>query len=184
MRGYTHLLGGCLAALLLCAKSPPAAAEAPWVIAAGGFGGLLPDIDHPNSMISRSGGAVTKTVSSAVRGAAGHRGACHSLLFVCTVYCIMRILLAPHLSFLTPSICLAVALGSLSHLALDFLTTMGVPWFWPLSKKKLSLLPAKTGGVFEILVFLGMLAAVVFLASSGFPVNTGLAETSKALFLA
>lgn len=41
---------------------------------------LLPDIDHPSATIARSAGGISKTVSSVVGSAAGHRGATHTLL--------------------------------------------------------------------------------------------------------
>lgn len=41
---------------------------------------LLPDIDHPSATIARSAGGISKTVSSVVGTAAGHRGATHTLL--------------------------------------------------------------------------------------------------------
>lgn len=41
---------------------------------------LLPDIDHPSATIARSAGGISKAVTSVVGGAAGHRGATHTLL--------------------------------------------------------------------------------------------------------
>lgn len=41
---------------------------------------LLPDIDHPRATIARSAGGISKAVASVVGGAAGHRGATHTLL--------------------------------------------------------------------------------------------------------
>lgn len=41
---------------------------------------LLPDIDHPSGTIARSAGPASRAVSSVIGGAAGHRGATHTLL--------------------------------------------------------------------------------------------------------
>jgi inner membrane protein len=46
---------------------------------------------------------------------------------------------------------LAAAAGWCSHIILDALTVAGVPLFWPV-RFKFSLLPLRTGGIFEMLL--------------------------------
>ncbi|WP_346731767.1 metal-dependent hydrolase [Brachybacterium kimchii] len=41
---------------------------------------LLPDVDHPGATISRSAGATSKSITSAIGAITGHRGATHTLL--------------------------------------------------------------------------------------------------------
>jgi membrane-bound metal-dependent hydrolase YbcI (DUF457 family) len=86
----------------------------------------------------------------------GHRGFGHSLLSL-IIFTIIALLISSQ--FVDQGLALlytiALAAGYLSHLALDFVTYEGVPWFWPLDEKySLDLGPA--GGLF--VGFLGFLA--------------------------
>jgi inner membrane protein len=89
----------------------------------------------------------------------GHRGFGHSLLsqliFTIVALLISSLFVDQGLALLYT---IALAAGYLSHLALDFVTYEGVPWFWPLDEKySLGLGPA--GGLF--VGFLGFLALVL-----------------------
>jgi inner membrane protein len=92
-------------------------------------------------------------------GRPGHRGFGHSLLSL-VLFMIVTLLLSS--LFVDQGLALlyavALAAGYFSHLALDFVTYEGVPWFWPLDEKySLDLGPA--GGL--LVGFLGLLALVL-----------------------
>ena len=89
----------------------------------------------------------------------GHRGFGHSL-FSLILFTIVALLVSSQFvdQGLAALYAVALAAGYLSHLALDFVTYEGVPWFWPLDEKySLDLGPA--GGLF--VGFLGFLALVL-----------------------
>jgi membrane-bound metal-dependent hydrolase YbcI (DUF457 family) len=89
----------------------------------------------------------------------GHRGFGHSLLSL-VLFTIVALLASSQLvdQGLALLYAVAFAAGYLSHLALDFVTYEGVPWFWPLDEKySLDLGPA--GGLF--VGFLGFLALIL-----------------------
>lgn len=122
----------------------------------GGAASLLPDLDSPHSKLGRA----ARPLSDILNFALGHRGFLHSLLGMSLVL----ILAALIVLWLPPSTALVLllpaALGYLSHLLLDALTPGGVPLLWPRSGK-VSLPLLKTGGLFERLVFLPVLAAAI-----------------------
>lgn len=164
MTHTTHFLGGVLAAELLTRHAGlPAGPAGLLVLAAGGVGGLLPDADHPHSFAGRR----LPLVSDLAFRTLGHRGALHSLLACLLAYVAARWLVAllpvavpggAHLSA-------ALALGCLSHLALDALNPQGVRPFWPLPWR-LALPLAESGGTVEKilimpLLLLGFLSALV-----------------------
>ncbi|RAU19131.1 hypothetical protein DN062_02330 [Nitrincola tibetensis] len=89
------------------------------------IGSLLPDIDHPKSMISRHFRPF-KLVGRLIP----HRGPTHSLLFML----VLTIGLAMAYQRYDPyyqNWWLAIWVGSLSHLVADWMTRGGVPLFWP-----------------------------------------------------
>lgn len=106
-------------------------------------GSIIPDIDHPNSYISKK----MKLTSKITTSLCDHRGFIHSplawLLFtILTLYLtiflngIMRILYF-HLS-------MGLSIGYLSHLILDSLTIGGIPMLYPISKDKIHIAKFKT----------------------------------------
>lgn len=131
MRGSTHLIAGLLMGALI---APDAA-----VIAAAGVGALLPDIDHPNSVISRWAGLV----AAPIRWFVSHRGLLHSGAAAALVVLLALLVPAPWTLY-----ALAAATGYNSHIALHALTVAGIPFFWP-SRTRISLLPIRTGGLIE-----------------------------------
>jgi inner membrane protein len=155
-----------------------------------GIGGLLPDIDEPKSLIGYSPrilarGATDKSrrgslprvlirvigelltgfvqaLATVIRELTGHRGATHWLLAALVVALPAGILLGLHVG-------LYLAVGYLSHLALDMLTRSGIPLLGPFSKRRLHLLPkplrARTGGPLDHFIqFAAGLAYVALLA--------------------
>lgn len=203
MMGKTHAAAGALFAV---AFVPPTASALGMdlgpeeVVIAGAIGtvaGLLPDIDHPKSMIVA--GVVPgakflgplgtpigwllslppRLIGAGARTKLKHRGGTHSMAFlalwtilaaplyavciaagafiVSTVLGVLAALL-PAIpewnigSFLgwlfgalprvMPLVMMSVFWGYLSHLVTDSMTNVPVPWPWPLSKKRYSILPA------------------------------------------
>ena len=98
----------------------PAASPASLAVAVAG--GLLPDIDHPNSWVGRR----VRPVSSMLAALFGHRGMTHSALAV--VGCLWLALhgLGPRWA------AVPLAIGYASHLAGDLLTARGLRLAWPL----------------------------------------------------
>ncbi|MXP66217.1 metal-dependent hydrolase [Pantoea sp. Nvir] len=89
---------------------------------------LLPDIDHPKSLLGRR----VKWLSYSVAHTFGHRGFTHSLLAVAFVLCLFQINVNNKGWLLLPTDVLqSLTLGYTSHIAADILTPAGVPLLWP-----------------------------------------------------
>lgn len=143
MRGITHALGGAVVGLVITTN---------WLGAAtGALGALLPDVDHPNSLAGRRAGVV----GGAVRLFVGHRGLMHSGLIGIALVWAASLVPSPYRQY-----AVATALGYASHLMLDALTVQGIPLFWP-SRRRVSFLPLRTGGVGEMAVRLGLIGLMV-----------------------
>lgn len=167
MRGTTHLFIGANAVWLLNALY--SALDAPQVALLallGGFGALLPDLDHPHSLISHlevKGIRPFAPLGQVLHQALGHRGMLHSFLGL-LAFSPGIVLLALKLG---GESALVFAMGYLSHLFADALTRSGVPLFFP-RRKSLALLPRRwcltTGSPWEELVFVvSALGVVAFL---------------------
>lgn len=88
------------------------------------LGSLLPDLDHPGSLIGRKFSFFSKLTHRSL----GHRGALHSLLALLGWFW--------GLAWLFPKpLALAFLGGYGSHLVLDAMTKGGFPIFWPFSLK-------------------------------------------------
>ena len=74
MQGKTHALGGLLLAeaVLMALKRPEFGNGESIFLIAGAVGGLLPDIDHPYSKISKTN-AMTQMISAGVGAVTKHR---------------------------------------------------------------------------------------------------------------
>jgi inner membrane protein len=118
------------------------------------LGSLLPDVDHPKSLLGRR----FFFVSGVVHMTVGHRGATHSIFALAAV-------LVGGFLLLSPDMALALSLGFTSHLLADAMTKGGVPILWP-RKTKLHLLPTpfKTGSLAEYLVT-GVILGLSFLCN-------------------
>lgn len=164
MTGRTHLLAGAAAgAALLCSQGlgPVAPVQLAAVGAAACLGALLPDLDHPQSLLSRKAGPVGAVPGLFLR----HRGPTHSLAAALATWAGASWLCAaqglPHAA------ALAALAGYLSHLALDALTPGGVPLLWPLWGRRVGLPLVRTGSGLEGLAGLAILGALLWLAWRG-----------------
>lgn len=146
MNGKTHLLTGIVAGVLLSRYDPSIQVA---VVTAASLGSLVPDIDHPQSLISSfiPGGFILSWFVGS------HRGITHTALagFV-----------AGGLAYLLTDnalIALAFGVGWFCHLVGDMLTPSGVPLLLPVPWR-VRLLPR---GVLQLIA--PLLEAAVALAS-------------------
>jgi inner membrane protein len=92
------------------------------------IGGLLPDIDHPQSALGRR----IPWVSIPLSAVFGHRGFTHSLLAVLMV---MLLLIAIPIPASWQWIVYPLCIGYLSHLLGDAVTASGIPLLYPWRRK-------------------------------------------------
>ena len=105
---------------------------------------LLPDLDHPRSLLGRQ----LPWISGPLSRLFGHRGFTHSLLAVGMGVWGLAQVEAPWL--LSGVVKDALIVGYLSHLLGDWLTPMGIPLLWPWRRRfRLPGLPLKSGGGYE-----------------------------------
>ncbi|RWR03486.1 hypothetical protein ED28_00435 [[Pantoea] beijingensis] len=110
------------------AELTPELANGDWwhVIPAALLTCLLPDIDHPKSLL----GQRLKWISQPIARAFGHRGFTHSLLAIIAGLALFQINIPR--GWLVPADALqGLVLGYLSHIVADMLTPAGVPLLWP-----------------------------------------------------
>lgn len=144
INGATHLATGILLSSALTTN--------PIGIAVGALAALLPDIDEPNSMLSRKIPIIPHIV-----GFFGHRKITHSLLGAFLFSVPMFIWLPEYLTVFVA--------GYLSHLVLDSMTNMGTPWLFPI-EKNFSLRLGVSGGWLE-----GFYIVCLFITGSFFGEN-------------
>lgn len=99
---------------------------------------LLPDIDHPRSLL----GQRLRWISAPIARVFGHRGFTHSLIAVLAgIFLLTEKMPA---SLLIPNdVIQGMVLGYLSHILADMLTPAGVPLLWPCRWRfRLPILPA------------------------------------------
>ncbi|PPI86816.1 metal-dependent hydrolase [Candidatus Pantoea edessiphila] len=90
---------------------------------------LIPDIDHPRSLI----GQKLRWISQPISVTFGHRGFTHSLLALITLWFFKNVFFR---SLLMPDdVFQGMILGYFSHIVADMLTPAGVPLFWPYRKR-------------------------------------------------
>ncbi|MEI4949724.1 metal-dependent hydrolase [Aeromonas caviae] len=105
---------------------------------------LLPDLDHPRSLLGRQ----LPWISGPLSRLFGHRGFTHRLLAVGMGVWGLAQVEAPWL--LSGAVKDALIVGYLSHLLGDWLTPMGIPLLWPWRRRfRLPGLPLKSGGGYE-----------------------------------
>ena len=143
MNYKTHINGGILVGLYVNLQMSNTSIISTGVFLGGAVvGSILPDIDHKNSYIGRK----AKTISKAINKFAGHRKVFHAPLMYLLLYSISLGIINDKLLLVGIK---GLFLGVLSHLLLDSFTIGGLPWFYPLSKKKFSLGSVKTNSKVE-----------------------------------
>lgn len=151
MKYLTHMLGGVALTTGASIVAPSLLGPiTPTALAVGVIGSLLPDIDHPQSTISNMT-LFSKVVSKSVALTTGHRGICHSLVFIVVVSLIFHRFAVGADPTLTAYCTAWFALGMLSHLLLDFLNPGGVKMLWPIGKRR-HIIGIKTGSLGEKVV--------------------------------
>ncbi len=119
---------------------------------------LLPDIDHPGSVI----GQRLKWFSVPVARTFGHRGFTHSLLAVIAAMLLIRAK-AFHPGFIPADVFHAMLIGYLSHLLADMLTPAGIPLFWPCRWRfRIPLLNSQKGNQLERLLCLFLIGCAIY----------------------
>jgi inner membrane protein len=188
MQGKTHVLIGTAASVLLIGKfgfKPDILA-----IAAAAVGSLIPDIDHPKSMINQKilpvnnklmkilayagGGAFLLYKNMGLRsplltmigiflimvGLSHHRGFTHSIIGTAAVSAIVFMLFK---SYGMENVRIAFIIGMISHLVADYFTTGGIEIFYPISKRNFSFpITIATGGIMEN----GLSIVIIFMMAS------------------
>lgn len=125
----------------------PVLADADWwhLIPATLLTCLLPDIDHPKSVL----GQRLKWLSLPIARAFGHRGFTHSLLAVAAGLWLFQINVPADWP-IPADVLQGMTLGYLSHIAADMLTPAGVPLLWPCRWRfRLPLLRTQKGNQLE-----------------------------------
>ena len=97
------------------------------LVGAAALGGLLPDIDHPQSFLGRKLPLLPDLLYSFV----GHRTLTHSFFFTFIIGLIGLLI--------NPWVSLGLVLGILSHIALDMLSPYGVSFLYPFHKERIKL---------------------------------------------
>lgn len=129
------------------AELTPVMAGADWwhLVPAALLTCLLPDIDHPKSVL----GQRLNWLSHPIARTFGHRGFTHSLLAIAVSLWLCQ-LNVPADGVLPADVLQGMALGYLSHIVADMLTPAGVPLLWPCRWRfRLPLLNSQKGNQLE-----------------------------------
>lgn len=162
MMGKTHLAAGILAGeLTALAYYRASIIPALIVIGTAAIGSLVPDIDHPGSLLSSST-RLSRHISNSIAAVTPHRGLTHTPIFAGLILAALYYGMNQRTDLCIP-ICIGLAVGILSHLVLDTLTERGVMWFWPIVPKHLRLCRIRSNQTTEKMLrgFMNMGAVVL-----------------------
>lgn len=175
MTGRTHDLAAFTALNIAFVLTPalPHISLSTLVVSLGAnmIGGLLPDIDNATSDIwdkVRWGSILGRIIKPLI---GHHRMISHSLLGMALIGFILKLLLTRISDTILVNMDVvwwSTMTGYVSHLVMDFITTEGVPWLFPLPVRfgfpPHRSLRIKTGGLLEkILIFPGLLLAIAYM---------------------
>lgn len=149
MLAKTHLAFGVLAGILLL---PLVGSVDPILFfALVLIGSLFPDIDAPNSKISKKIPIIPWLIAAVSK----HRGIFHSVWFA--------IAISFTLAYFTETMFgIALLIGYLSHLLADGLTTQGVNLIHPIGRIHLAGF-IETGKTGELVLFLGLVGVIIYI---------------------
>jgi inner membrane protein len=129
MTAEGHILFAIASAIVAKrAEFTPVLASADWwhILPAGILTCLMPDIDHPKSVLGQRLSWLSRPISRLF----GHRGFTHSLLAIISGLILLH--WQPNARVWFPTdILQGMVLGYLSHIVADTLTPAGVPLLWP-----------------------------------------------------
>jgi len=155
MTGEGHIIFAIASAIFAKrAELTPVLAQADWwhLVPSALLTCLLPDIDHPKSLL----GQRLRWLSHPIARAFGHRGFTHSLLAVAAGLWLFQINL-PQSSPIPADVLQGLTLGYLSHIVADMLTPAGVPLLWPCRWRfRLPILRSQKGNQLERALCLGL----------------------------
>jgi inner membrane protein len=124
---------------------------------------LLPDIDHPKSVL----GQRLSWIAIPIARAFGHRGFTHSLLVITGGIVLFRLEFTSSWQ-IPPDVLHAMVIGYLSHLLADMLTPAGVPLLWPCRWRfRLPLLTSHKGSQLERAMCLCLVAVALYWQGGG-----------------
>jgi inner membrane protein len=153
MQGRTHALIGAAAGLLLAVQVAAPAESTAMFVAAGALGGLLPDVDHPQSSINQKLPFIRLFTFWLP-----HRTLTHSV-FAIALMMFTGLWFAGFYGA-------AMGAGYALHVAADMLTRSGVPFLCPFSDFRWHLLPRglrlTTGGMVEQVIAAGVSLLVLY----------------------
>lgn len=157
MNGHTHFVIGISAGIVLAANLDANTPATLAIIAAAGLGALAPDIDTPNSLISRR----LWPLSLLSRPFLKHRGLTHGLLAFFLVS--VGILLAIGLG--VPNVLWGFPAGWATHIIADLCTKDGLRLLWP-KRRDFRVLPrrfaVRTGSLGEAIIALVFFVWVLY----------------------
>jgi inner membrane protein len=159
MRGQTHVMIALAGASIVpLFTSNYQFKDIPWWIIF--IASILPDIDEEKSLISNPSKVLSKIIGKnfssvidvfikilrlPIRIFSKHRGITHSIfwLLLCSI----------GIFYINQSLLIWFIWGYFSHLLADFITPLGIPAFWPISKSNFKLPLCKTGSLRESMIF-------------------------------
>lgn len=161
MTGKYHLMAatatGAAASVIYALNSGPEFVHflnAGSIFISSSIAGLLPDIDLPKS----TAGKCLKPISWTINKLFGHRTITHSGLWLIVLFVLLyKTEWAPYL--------IGTSIGFLSHMCTDTMTAGGVPWLYPLSKKRIRLTFVESGKLdflFTVIISTLLILAMVF----------------------
>jgi len=161
MTGEGHIIFAIASAIFAKrAELTPVLAQADWwhLVPSALLTCLLPDIDHPKSLL----GQRLSWLSHPIARAFGHRGFTHSLLAIAAGLWLFQINL-PQSSPIPPDVLQGLTLGYLSHIVADMLTPAGVPLLWPCRWRfRLPILRSQSGNQLERMLCLALVVAALW----------------------
>lgn len=160
MNYVTHAMGGAAAGMItVSAGNVTDPIQQTALMSGAVLGALFIDIDHNQSWAGHKFPVIAALTSTIFK----HRGPVHTPVFVLCmgilVYAVNLAFLQEFWEFSNPFF-LGFVPGMISHLLLDTLNVQGIMWLWPLSDKRISLLPIRTNSIFEGVVCLVLGAAI------------------------